>query len=148
VLKATGMEVDTIKADTITANHISGGAVSKMLHGATSGLGYDLYYERQVHSFYFTCEGGKILINLFTAFTQYNTGHKPVRCRMYRDGSLIMDVTWLAPGPGADCRALFQYDQPGAGTYLYTVTMNTNDGSTNVVSDYCNSVATELKKAG
>lgn len=146
IVKATNFEVDNIRADTIVTNHLTGGAVSKVAL-AISYASYDLSSEATVHAFYFTCSGGKLLIDITAYYTQYNASVVGMRMRIYRDGGAIFDGTWPSQGPYADSKLGFQYDDPGPGTYLYTVTMNTLTGITGVISNSAAARVTELKKA-
>ena len=146
IVRATNLEVDSIRANTIVTDHLTGGATSKMSL-AISYTSVDLATEQTVHAFWFTCSGGKMLIDVMAFYTQFNASVVGMRGRIYRDGSLIFDTTWPSQGPFADSKAMFQYDDPGPGTYYYTVTMNTLSGITGVVSNSAAAIVTELKKA-
>lgn len=146
IVRATNLEVDRIKANSIVTESLQGGAVSKVAVSA-SYTGHDLYIEQTIHAFSFTCSGGKLNISIFAVWTQFNSGVVGLRGRIYRDGSLIFDGTWGSAGPLADCKEFRQYDEPGPGTFTYTVTMNTLSGITNVISGACQALVTELKKA-
>ena len=147
IVKATNFEVDSIRADTIVTNHLTGGAVSKVATSINIVIA-DLASETTINGFWFTCSGGKLKIDIFAIWTQYNAGNVGLRLRMYRDGTPILDDTWASPGPFADSKTVFQYDFPGEGTFYYAITMNTLTGISNVISAPCLVMVTELKKAG
>lgn len=154
IVKMTGVEVDTIKANSIVTNSIVGGAVTdaaedaQILSGPTlTGSFQPIWYTA------YGSMGGNHLIDIMFKVANGGGSDAGIETQAHRSSSPFGPWTFLDEF-GFDCRGAFQdqgvykvFDQPGAGLWYYRFQSRTTAGSASPVDPAsCKTVNVELKR--
>lgn len=146
----TDVVVHTLAAGTVTADKIVGGAVSNLYaydNGPNIGLGVGA--QQTVTSLGpYVYDGGKMVIFVDSTVASTAPGQSGVRARLFRNGVQVGGERAFMCPPSFQVTGAFKwYDNPGPGTYQYTVTLELTGGSSLPVTNISNSIiAMELKK--
>lgn len=154
VVKATNLEVDTFKANSITIGGIAVGATSAAaIAEASSGAAVHIGSETSCSSVSFTASGaGKIRIDVRVRINNPNTTTDAgYLVTLYKDGSAFTSMTMKLPkGDFTNEGCFFALDSAAsAGSHTYQAKVQATLGSadpTTLVYDAV--IVTELRKAG
>jgi hypothetical protein len=139
VVRATNFEADRVKAHSVVADSIVGGAVSAMAGDVTGGDGA---------SCTITTLGGPVSLTGYAEIgTAAGAGAAGVVARLYRNGSEIGSGAVYCPNAWGNAGVGFPvFDHPTAGTYTYSIGCEATPGSGVYTVKKTGVVAIELHK--
>lgn len=148
---ATNFQADDIKANTITANMIIGGEITRITTTGDVGQSTPLAINSPVtvgNTGTFTCFGGQVMVfvDIESAVTGANAG---VRMQLIRNGSLNIGSprSYINQGSFGEGRTYIIFDNPGAGNVSYQANVDTTSGSGSGASvTLSNITCVELRK--
>lgn len=148
ILRATNLEVDTIRAGSIYTDTLTVGAASGIVAAAVyAGFGVSGSPGTCVDS-YHTTSDGKVIV-LFNISVPNSGSDSGVICKLYCDGFYIDECSAGIKGSFTDqCSGVF-YVVPGPGSHHFWVTVESTPGSGGgMTSGAAKLVTIDMKKAG
>lgn len=140
--------VERLKANSVTAESIIGGAVSTMLHyEAENARSQVVGSEIEDISFNFTATGGDVLVQVYGEIGTTTNAAAGTVVKLYCDGAVVGRGAIYCPASWGGTGTGFPFShRPAAGTHTYRVTYTATSGSgpSRINRTLC--VVTELKK--
>jgi hypothetical protein len=145
---ATSFRVDRVQANSIVTNSLVGGAVSSMLYSEQSAGGAAIgASDTQIFSMSFTSTGGAHALHLNVQASHSGGGEAGVLVTIRRNGGLIGTRSFWLRQSFSYTGSFSVFDQPGAGTHTYTISVAETAGSDHLgVAQSSNMIITELKR--
>jgi hypothetical protein len=144
---ATNFQADDIKANTITANMIIGGAVTATVVTPGSGVTNTPNVEVNDLQFNYTSIGGDHLIDVYGEIATLTSSPAGTLFRLYCDGTVITQGSVWCPGSWGGTGLSFPFaHRPGAGAHTYLLTHTGTGGSGSSQINRTEVVLTELKR--
>ena len=146
VVRATNFEADRVKANSIVADSIVGGAVSSLTTNA-SYAGVGIGGGNSVLGHGHTSTGGQHVVNVACTVAQTGGGVSGVLAVLYCNGQEIGRGSTSFSGPFSQTIPIIALHTPGAGFASYEVVCSQTGGSTGTnVHGQSTIVTIELKK--
>lgn len=145
---ATNFRVDKVFANSIVTDSIIGGAVTTMLYSEQSAGGAAIgASETQIFSMNFASTGGAHALHLNVQASHSGGGEAGVLVTIRRNGGLIGTRSFWLRQSFSYTGSFSVFDQPGAGTHTYTISVSETPGSDHLgVAQSSNMIITELKR--
>lgn len=144
---ATNFQADDIKAGTITADKIVGGAVTNLIVNEYVGQSYFSTGEMEHLSFSYFCEGGKISLDVYCEVGTNTSQAAGAVYRLYCDSSIYnAGAVYCTPSWGQLGSTTPVVVNPGYGSHTFRVTYQATPGSGSIRANRTYVRLTELKK--
>ncbi len=144
---ATNFQADDIKAGTITADKIVGGAVTNLIVNEYVGQSYFSTGEMEHLSFSYFCEGGKISLDVYCEVGTNTSQAAGAVYRLYCDSSVYnAGAVYCTPSWGQLGSTTPVVVNPGYGYHTFRVTYQATPGSGSIRANRTYVRLTELKK--
>lgn len=144
---ATNFQADDIKANTITANMIIGGAVTATLVTPGGAVTNTVNVEVNDLTFNYTSYGGTHLIDVYGELATTTNAPAGTVFKLYCDGTVITQGAIWCPASWGGTGLSFPFaHQPGAGAHTYRLAHTGTGGSGASQVNRTEVVLTELKK--